>query len=299
MTSLPSRSEFVRVRGLRTHVRRWGDAAAPAVFLGHGWLDVSATFQDLVQPLLDRHQVLAPDWRGFGHSQWPRDGYWFHDYVGDLDALVDHYAASGSVALVGHSMGAQIMSLYAGLRPERVHAFVCLDGLFLPDMAPESAPARFLRWLDTWPGGGDKTYPSFEYLAERIRVQHPQLSPARASFIARCWAAEDGHGHIRLLADPKHRLAMPALYRAAESMAIWRRVTARCLFVDAGASSLGQAIAPEEMARRRACFGDQRTVRIEGAGHMLHFDAPLATGRVIAGFLAPSAAPGTVDPNPD
>lgn len=285
MANLPSRSEFVRIRGLRTHVRRWGDVAAPAVFLGHGWLDVSATFQDLVQPLLARHQVLAPDWRGFGHSQWPRDGYWFPDYVADLEALVNHYVPGGSVALVGHSMGAQIMSLYAGLRPERVRAFLCLDGLFLPDMPPETAPARFLRWLDAWPGASGKAYPSFEYLAERIRVQHPQLSPDRARFIARCWAAEDGYGRIRLLADPKHRLPMPGLYRVAESMAIWTRITARTLFIDAGHSSLAKAVTDDDLAQRRTCFRNHAAIRIDGAGHMLHFDAPQATGAAIAAFL--------------
>ena len=59
-----SRSEFVHVRGLRYHVRRWGDASAPKVFLLHGWLDVSATWQYVAEGLLPRVQVLAPDWRG-------------------------------------------------------------------------------------------------------------------------------------------------------------------------------------------------------------------------------------------
>ncbi|MEW6167619.1 MAG: alpha/beta hydrolase [Pseudomonadota bacterium] len=282
-----SRSDFVRARGLYHHVRRWGDRDRPLLFLGHGWLDVSATFHDLVQPLLCVCQVLAPDWRGFGHTQRPRDGYWFPDYVADLEALIEHYAPRGEVWLAGHSMGAQIMSLYAGLRPERVTRLVCLDGLFLPTMAPELAPEHYRRWLDTWPGAAsDRIYPSFEHLAERVRVQHPQLCAERALFIARCWGAEDGRGRIRLLADPKHRLNMPTLYRADESMAIWRRVTAKTLFVDAGGSALSRAIGAEEMAQRRACFRDRRELSIPGAGHMLHFDAPQATGDAIAAFLA-------------
>mgnify|MGYP001120972125 CR=1 FL=1 len=32
--------------------------------------------------------MLAPDWRGFGLSEAPQDGYWFLDYTADLDALV-------------------------------------------------------------------------------------------------------------------------------------------------------------------------------------------------------------------
>jgi pimeloyl-ACP methyl ester carboxylesterase len=284
---LTSRPDFVRVRGLRYHVRRWGDPQRPILLLGHGWLDVSATFQQLVQPLLDLCQVLAPDWRGFGHTQWPQDGYWFQDYVADLDALVQHYSPQRPVWLAGHSMGAQIMSLYAGLRPQRVSRLVCLDGLFLPDMPAELAPKRFSRWLDQQQGKArSKTYPSFEFLAERIRIQHPRLSPEQALFIARCWGAEDGRGRIRLLADPRHRLDMPTLYKSAESMAIWRQITAPTLFLDAAASNFAAAISADERGVRRNCFQHREEAVVADSGHMLHFDAPEATGQAIRRFLA-------------
>lgn len=63
------KSDFIRVRELRYHVRRWGDAAAPKVLLLHGFLDVSATWQPVAEGLLPRFQVLAPDFRGFGHTE--------------------------------------------------------------------------------------------------------------------------------------------------------------------------------------------------------------------------------------
>lgn len=284
---ISSRSEFIHVRGLRYHVRRWGDAARPRIFLGHGWLDTSATFAPLVAPLLDRWQVLAPDWRGFGYSQWPDDGYWFPDYVGDLEAIVDHYSPDEPLRLVGHSMGAQILSLYAGLRPARVRALVCLDGLFLPDMPAELAPKRFRAWLDELKDlPQQKYYPSFEVLAERVRKQHPQLSAEQTLFIARCWGHEDARGKIGLLADPKHRMNGPGLYKAAESLAIWRCVTVPTLFIDAGKSAFSRVIPPEEVARRRACFANRREAVIAEGGHMLHFDAPVPTAQRIAEFLS-------------
>jgi pimeloyl-ACP methyl ester carboxylesterase len=283
----PSRSDFIRVRELRYHVRRWGDPAAPAVFLLHGFLDVSATWQPVAEGLLPKFQVLAPDLRGFGHTEWPADGYWFQDYVGDLEAIVDHYSPSAPVLLVGHSMGAQIVSLFAGLRPARVKKLACLDGLFLPDMESALAPKRFRRWLDELKDlPQQKTYPSFDDLAGRIARQHPDLPPGRADFVARCWGREDGHGRIALCADPKHRLAGPGLYRNEESMAIWREITAPTLFVDAGLSQFRKAISAEETARRRACFRDQRAVTVERGTHMLHFSAPEETARALAAFLS-------------
>ena len=284
MTS--SRSEFIRVRGLRYHVRRWGDPQAPLVFLLHGWLDVSATWQPVAEGLLPQFQVLAPDWRGFGHTQWPEDGYWFPDYVGDFEVIADHYSPSAPILLVGHSMGAQVASLYAGCRPARVAKLVCLDGMFLPEMEAKLAPKRFRNWLDELKDlPQQKTYASFAELAARVKKQHPELSGERAEFVARCWGHEDGHGRIALSADPKHRLSGPGLYRAEEAVAIWSEVTAPTLFVDGGKSPFGKALAAEETARRRGAFRDGRSVAIAGGTHMLHFSAPEETAKAIAHFL--------------
>ena len=69
----PSRSRFVQLRGLRHHVLEWGDASMntserPPLLMQHGWMDVAASFQFVVDALpTDRH-VLAFNWRGFGVS---------------------------------------------------------------------------------------------------------------------------------------------------------------------------------------------------------------------------------------
>lgn len=282
----PSRSEFWHLRGLRHHVRHWGPDDGPTLVLLHGWMDVAASFQFVVDALDPRWHVVAPDFRGFGHSGWAPGGYWFPDYVADLDALLQRLCPQRPLRIVGHSMGAQVASLYAGLRPQQVAELVILDGLFLPDMEPELAPMRFARWLDELrEPPAPRRYPDFEDLARRIARRHPRLGMDRARFIARCWGREDGHGRIELCADPAHRRHGPLLYRAAESQAIWRRITARTLFVDGGASELARAIPPEEVAARRACFADHQSTVIPDAGHMLHFDAPETVARAIDSFL--------------
>lgn len=280
-----SRSEFVRLRGLRLHVRRWGDEARPALFLLHGWFDVSASFEFLVQPLLADFQVLAPDWRGFGLSEWPQDGYWFPDYIADLEALLDHYGPQPQ-RLIGHSMGGQAASLYAGLRPQRLRRLALLDTLLLPDTAPELAPARLRQWLDELRRDPvDPTYDGFDELAARVRRQHPRLDPSRALFVARCWGAARADGRIGLLADPRHRRTSAMLYRAAESKAVWREVSAPTLFLDGADSPLRKRLGEQELAERRACFRDRREIVLADCGHMLHFDAPQAAGEALRAFF--------------
>ena len=279
-------SLYLRLRGLRFHLRCWGAEDAPLLIYCHGWLDTTATFSDVGERLGARFRVVALDQRGYGYSEWPVDGYWFPDYVADLETLIDRLSPEQPVRLAGHSMGGQVASLYAGLRPARVTKLAVLDSLFLPDMPAGTAPRRFSRWLDQLkaPDRG-KTYASFEELATRVQKQHPQLGDERALFVARGWGAAGSDGRIRLLADPKHRLDMPSLYRNAESMEIWKGITAPTLFLDAGASAFGKAISAEEKAARRACFQDQREVVIADAGHMLHFDAPEATAQALLDFF--------------
>src|ERR1044072_6693767 len=97
----PSRSEFHEIHGLRYHVRTWGTPGAPNMFLLHGWMDVSASFQFLVDAFERDWQVIAADWGGFGLSAWAPAGYWFVDYYADLDALLAHYQPESPVFLVG------------------------------------------------------------------------------------------------------------------------------------------------------------------------------------------------------
>ena len=56
-----SESLYFDVRGLRYHVRHWGVNGAPKVVLLHGWMDVSASFQFLVDALRGSWDIYAPD----------------------------------------------------------------------------------------------------------------------------------------------------------------------------------------------------------------------------------------------
>ena len=140
---LTSRSEYLDLPGARLHIRRWGDAAAPTLFLLHGWMDVSASFQFMVDALERDWNIIAPDWRGFGPSLWMGRPYYFAEHIADLEAILDHYAPDGKVCLAGHSMGGIIACLYAGIRPERVERTVTLDGFGIAPNPPEMA-AEFL-----------------------------------------------------------------------------------------------------------------------------------------------------------
>lgn len=293
-----SRSLFVPVRRLRYHVRCWeptaakGSAEATAqrnVFLLHGWMDVSASFQFVVDRLPAHWRVLAPDWRGFGATdRTPDDTYWFPDYLGDLDALLDTLAPGEAVDVVGHSMGGNIAMLYAGVRTQRIRRIVNLEGLGLPPTQAEQAPARYAKWLDALKAGGHlRDYESREAVARRLVENNPRLRPDRAAFLAQHWAREAPSGRFELLGDPAHRLPSPVLYRIEEVLACWREVRADVLWVTAGEPDPRSAFAasPEHDARVSA-IRSVRRVTVAGAGHMLHHDRPDEVARLLEEFFA-------------
>ena len=179
------RSEYLTIRGLRYHVRHWGEPGAPQLFLMHGWMDCSASFQFLVDALAQNWHVVAPDWRGFGLSQSSgADSYWFPDYLADLDAILLHYSPETPVNLLGHSMGGNIVAMYAGVRAHRVVKLINLEGFGLPATVPEQAPARYAKWLDALLTPHSlKRLASVEQVALRLQKTNPRLTDDRAAFL--------------------------------------------------------------------------------------------------------------------
>jgi pimeloyl-ACP methyl ester carboxylesterase len=289
----PSRSEFITVRGLRYHVRHWGREGAEKLFMFHGWMDVAASFQFVVDCLQNDWHVIAPDWRGFGLSANPgSDTYWFPDYLGDLDAIVQHYSPDQPVSLLGHSMGGNAVTLYAGVRPERVKNVVNLEGFGMPVTKPEQAPQRYLQWLDelrTPPAM--RGYAGSAEVAARLQKNNPRLTDERAAFLSTHWAAPNASGAWEILGDPAHKLSNPVLYRVEEVLACWKQIAAPLLWVEADQTDVWRWMGPKEHARieidrRIACIPDVTQVMIEDAGHMLHHDQPQVLAQKVEQFLA-------------
>ena len=287
---LPRRSpqaDECLVRGLRIHLTRWTGTDPHPIVLLHGFMDTGDTFQFIVDALPDEYTLVAPDLRGFGRSAWQPDGYWFPDYFGDLDGLLDALGIVAPVTLVGHSMGGNITMMYAGVRPERVARVINIEGFGLPPSQSEQSPERLRRWLDqlrTVPEAS--VFPSVAALAQMLRKRHPRLPAERAAFIARAWTQVEADGRAQLLFDPAHRRVNPVLYRRHEAEACWREVRAPLLYVLARDSEylaqMGELALPETMARivprLESCW-------IEDAGHMVHHERPEALAAVMDAFL--------------
>lgn len=282
-------SEFVELRGMRIHVRIWGPADAPQLFFLHGWMDVSATFQFLVDALTRDWRVIAPDWRGFGQSQWNNHSYWFPDYVADLDALLAHYSPEAPARLIGHSLGGNAAGLYAGVRPDRVAGLVSLEGFGLHVSDPAEAPGRYAKWLDLLRAGpAFNRYADRAEFAARLQRGNSRLSAAQAAFLAEHLGQEEADKQVVVAGDPFHKLPNPVLYRLDDAKACWRKITAPVLWLAARDSFVMKSYASEAGAAdfrdRIACFRNIRVEMLEDAGHNMHHDQPVRVARILEEF---------------
>jgi pimeloyl-ACP methyl ester carboxylesterase len=284
---IPPRSRFLDVRGLRYHLHEWGRPGAPLMVMLHGWMDVGASFQFVVESLKRDWNVLAPDWRGYGRTQWAGcDSYWFPDYLADLEFICAAVAPGERPLLVGHSMGGNVAMLYAGIRPERIRAVVNLEGFGLREAAATEAPGRYARWFDELKQGPRlRDYSSLAEVSERLRANNPRLSAARADWLATHWSQPSDNGRYRIAGDPAHKTVNPVLYRWAEVSACWSNISAPVLWIEAAQTdAMKWAGRREEIDARIALLTDVRVEHVDDAGHMLHHDQPEAVAALIETF---------------
>jgi pimeloyl-ACP methyl ester carboxylesterase len=299
-----AQSQHLPVRGLQYHVHTWGQPAdatptRPPLVMVHGWMDVGASFQFVVDALAEAERqarwVIAPDWRGFGLTVTPQvDTYWFPDYLADLEALLDTLAPAErfpQIDLLGHSMGGNIAMHYAGLRPQRVRRLVNLEGFGMPETQPADAPRRLLKWLDELKTPARlQTYDDAAAVAQRLMKNNPLLPADKAAWLAHHWSAPAADGRWHILGDPAHKRVNPVLYRLEEVMAVWRQISPPLLWVEGDRTDIsrwwGQRYTRADFEVRLACVPQVQRALLSPCGHMLHHDQPEALAAELMRFLA-------------
>jgi pimeloyl-ACP methyl ester carboxylesterase len=279
--------ETVTVRGLRHRLTWWGERSATPVILLHGWMDTGETWQFLVDQLPESWSCVAPDWRGFGGTEWPAEGYWFADYFADLEAMLDLLSPGEPARLIAHSMGGNVASMYAGIRPKRTRWLVNVEGVGLKRTSPDAAPERYAEWLDALREPAQaRRYGSIDSVINFILSRNPAMTRERATFLARAWTQPSGDG-VTMAFDPRHRRVGAMLFRREEAEACWRRIEAPVLLFLADSSEILPRISPDGGDDYfHSLYRDLRIIHVAEAGHMMHLEVPELLARHIVEFAS-------------
>ena len=297
----PSQSHYFSVRGLQYHLRTWGEPRpneVPWVML-HGWMDVGASFQFVVDELKGEPFVVAPDWRGFGLTKdLHNDHFTFVDYLCDLDCLLDHLQARnghGQFNLIGHSMGGNVATLYAGLQSERIHKLVNLEGFGLPATTPSMAPERLRRWMQDVKSMRSgalalKTYASALDVAQRLIKTNPKLPLDKALWLAKRWAQPDSEDQWSILGSAAHKVVSAHLYQVEEVVSILKCITSPTWCIHTQERDLhrkwGVMYTFEDYLQRMSVIQGVQHLEIAHASHMLHHDQPQVLASMLTQFLS-------------
>lgn len=284
-----SSSGYQRVNGLKLFVHRFRDDAAPpsglTIVLLHGFMDSGATW-DLVAPALAHagHDVVAPDLRGFGMSEYVGAGGYYHfpDYVADLAELVDALAPR-RLAVVGHSMGGTVAALYVGAHPDRVERLALLEGTGPVGTEPALAVDRMQAWLRTLREAQrtPKYLSSLKEAVERLSLHHPRVPREVIESRAKLLTRVDDAGRLLWAYDPLHRTTAPTPFHADAFKEFLRRIDCPTLLVSGGTTGWHPPDEPE----RLACLAHAVRCELPTAGHMMHWTTPGPLAQRLAQFF--------------
>ncbi len=284
-----SASGYLAVRTLNYHLRYWGDPEAPMLLCLHGHRDGSATYQFMIDAMQRDWRIVAPDWRGHGGTDWCRHGYYFQDYLADIDAIIDHLSPGQPVSILGHSLGGNVANVYAGVRPQRVKRLASIDGFGLRPRDDRDTAQHIDEWLTSWRSEPKaRVYPDLASMAARLIASNKRLSQDKALFLAAHTSRQVGDGYAWSF-DPGHQRPFGSTYRVDEWASFWKRIEAPALWIAAGNRF-------ERMDRegeggfewRFAHLRNGAWTQVPQTGHNIHHDRPEELARIVEDFFAPS-----------
>ncbi|WP_020500280.1 alpha/beta fold hydrolase [Sciscionella marina] len=278
-------SATATVNGIRMHYRSGG--SGPAVVLLHGWPQTSYCWRELFGPLSETHTVIAPDLRGYGHTDKPPSGYDKRTMATDIAELVRSLGHE-RVDVIGHDRGARVAHRWALDRPDQVRRLAVLDIIPTREVwrRMDTGLARgYWHWLfHLQPDlperlAGQDVAGYLGYFFERWTHQRHALDPAAIEHYVRAFSAPgalragfedyrasfpDDAEHDEADAEAGHRLSMPVL-------ALW------------GESGLLDRLDPLEIWRD---YADRVTGQaIADCGHFLPEERPREVGDHLIRFL--------------
>lgn len=268
----------LKLQGFQSHTAR--DNVVLAL---HGWLDNCFSFRPLSN-CLHSANMLAFDLPGHGDSDTIPQGmpYDFHSYLIWLHELIEALELE-KVTLLGHSMGAVIASLYAGVYPEKLNSLVLIEGIGPFSVPDQESPAKMKSFIQSWTQElvpANSLFPSWDK-AVRARQSAGLLTEESAKTLAERGArAVDGG----VMWKHDSRLKLPSRYQFSETqiLAFLSQITCPTLLIEGTQSLLPQN---ELMERRRQAIAKLTHMKIKGAHH-LHMDTPEPVAKALELFWA-------------
>jgi pimeloyl-ACP methyl ester carboxylesterase len=146
----PTLYRTTQIDGHTIFYREAGPANAPTLLLLHGLPSSSRMFEPLFARLSDRYRLVAPDYPGFGHSDWPdpkQFAYTF-DHLAELMVRFTEALGVARYTLYMQDYGGPVGFRMALAHPDRVNALIVQDAVSHNEGLGATWKARRAFWAD-------------------------------------------------------------------------------------------------------------------------------------------------------
>jgi pimeloyl-ACP methyl ester carboxylesterase len=140
----------VMVEGVSIFYREAGPKGAPTILLLHGLPSSSRMFQPLLTRLADNSHLVAPDYPGFGHSDWPdpKQFVYTFDHIAQLMNGFTQTLGLSHYTLYMQDYGGPVGFRMALAHPERVQSLIVQDAVAHNEGLGANWATRRLFWAD-------------------------------------------------------------------------------------------------------------------------------------------------------
>ena len=180
----------IQIDGLSIFYREAGPKNAPTLLLLHGLPSSSRMFEPLFARLSDRYHLVAPDYPGFGHSDWPdpkKFAYTFDHYA----EIMNHFAEALGLSrytLYMQDYGGPVGFRMALAHPERIEALIVQDAVAHNEGLGANWKARRAFWADR--AANESTLRTNLLSLATTRTRHVGSDPAVERYDPDLWTDE-------------------------------------------------------------------------------------------------------------
>src|SRR3981081_3675799 len=146
----PTFYRTIQIDGLSIFYREAGPKDAPTLLLLHGLPSSSRMFEPLFARLSDRYHLVAPDYPGFGHSDWPEPKKFAYTFDHCAE-IMNHFTEAIGLShytLYMQDYGGPVGFRMALAHPERIEALIVQDAVAHNESLGANWKPRSAFWED-------------------------------------------------------------------------------------------------------------------------------------------------------
>ena len=249
----------------------FGKGNSERVLALHGWLDNASSFIPMMKQAHEKFHWISIDFPGHGHSFRRPPGAFYHfiDWVPLVEQCADVLEWE-SFHLLGHSMGAGVASLAAGVLGDRIKTLNLIEGLGPLTSKAEEAPnlmARHLKGLKSLEKNKRRIFSDIGEAAQRLSEVYVGLS-AKELFSLAKRGLRQVDGGWAWSADPRLRVTSPLRFTEEQVLSYLRAINIPVSLV---LGDKGLSWQPEVLSQRMGAINNLVLKRFSG-GHHLHMN---------------------------